>query len=72
MSCLLNIAQVSAVVWALIQGLVPLLIDVFVSTPDNYGDELARKIRCKKSFAWVSITILGAIAILTVLGFTIS
>ena len=55
MSCLLIAATVSAVVWALIQGLVPLLIDVFVSTSDDdygftktivpvnlirYGDEL--------------------------------
>jgi len=71
MSCLLIAAMVTAVVWALIQGLVPLLIDVFVSRPENYGDELARKVRYKRTFTWVSIGILGVIAILTVLGLTV-
>ena len=71
MSCILNSAAVSAIVWALIQGLVPLLIDTFVTNPADYGDELARKVHYKRTFTWVSIGILGAITILTVLGLTI-
>lgn len=69
MNCLLVIATVSGVAWALIQGIVPLFIDILITYPTDLGVEAKKKIRCKRILAWVSIVVITAILIITIIGF---
>lgn len=60
---------IAAVFWALVQGFVPLAIETFISVPENdAGNRLKGITHYKRVFTKVSIGILAAILIATVVG----
>ena len=71
MNCLLATATIAGISWALIQGLFPLLLDLFISNPNDYTADLDRIIKYRQIFAYISICIIVAILVITIIGFII-
>ena len=62
-------AGIAAVFWSLVQGFVPLAIETFVSVPKDDPGERLNKITPKKIvFTKLSIVVLAAILVTTVVG----